>query len=100
MDLTSKDRKKLKSLAHGLNPYVHAGKEGITDQLVAEVVRALNDHELIKVKISALDRDEFRSLAGEISERSGSALVDTVGRMAILFRESDNPERQGNLLGR
>ncbi len=98
MDLSSKERKTLKGLAHNLQVYAHAGKEGVTDQFIEEVCRTLNDHELIKVKISADDREEFKGIAAVICQQSGATLVDTIGRMAIIYKESNLPEKRKRLL--
>jgi RNA-binding protein len=98
MDLTTKEKKTLKGLAHSLSAFAHAGKGGVTEKFIEEIQRTLNDHELIKVKISAEDRAEFKELAEEICEKSGAALVGTIGRMAIVFKESNKPEKRKHLL--
>jgi RNA-binding protein len=99
MELTTKEKKTLKGLAHGLSAYAHAGKEGVTDSFIEEIRRTLNDHELIKIKISADDRSEFQGLAEEICEKAGASLVGTIGRMAIVFKESSRPDKRKHLLG-
>ena len=98
MKLTTKQKKTLKGLAHPLTPFAQAGKEGVTDKFIEEVLRTLNDHELIKVKISADDRGDFKELAQDICEKTGATLVDTIGRMAIVFKESSKPEKRKHLL--
>src|SRR4051794_12624517 len=49
--LTARQRAALKARAHALEPVVRIGHAGVTDAMVAEIDRALEAHELIKVKI-------------------------------------------------
>jgi RNA-binding protein len=91
--LTGTQRKYLRGLAHPLNPVVHVGRGGLTDSVLAAVGRALDDHELIKVKI-ALDRDERAEIAGRIAEGCAAELAGTVGTIAILYKEHRDPARR------
>ncbi len=49
-------------------------------------MRALADHELIKVRVQAADRDVRDALIAELAAGSGSTLVGRVGHVALLFR--------------
>lgn len=92
-DLSSKQRKYLKGLAHGLSPVVAVGKSSLTDGVVAETQKALESHELIKVRIDLDDGDTRRELAAGLSERTESNLVGTIGKIAILYRQrAEDPE--------
>lgn len=86
MDLTSKQRKYLRGLAHPLEPVVRVGKAQISDSLVAETDRSLESHELIKVRIDVDDGDARRSLADDLAARTGAAVAGTIGKIAILYR--------------
>lgn len=88
MPLTTKQRKHLKALAHELDPVVRIGKGRISDPLAAETVRSLEAHELIKVRIEA-DGDVRHTLAAELADLTGSELVGTIGKIAILYRERE-----------
>ena len=48
--INSKQRSKLRSLAHHLKPIVNIGKLGITEGSISSIDEALDSHELIKVK--------------------------------------------------
>jgi RNA-binding protein len=89
MPLTSKQRKHLRALAHELDPVIRIGKGRISDPLAAETVRSLDAHELIKVRIEADDGDVRRNLAAELADLTGSELVGTIGKIAILYRERE-----------
>jgi RNA-binding protein len=84
--LTTKQRAALKARAHALEPVVRIGHAGVTDAMVAEIDRALEAHELIKVKIGEGDREQRAVHADTISARTGAALVQRVGRVLILWR--------------
>lgn len=89
-ELTNIQKKKLKALAHKLKPVVLIGQKGITDSLVKAVDKALEDHELIKVKFIDL-KDEKIELSEKVAGDTGSFLVNMIGNTAILYRE--NPEK-------
>ena len=57
MQLSNKQKKHLKALAHHLDPVVLLGANGLTEGVVAEIDLALEHHELIKVKIPGDDRE-------------------------------------------
>ena len=50
MTTSSADKKYLRSLGHPLKPVVTVAGNGLTESVVTEINRALNDHELIKIK--------------------------------------------------
>ena len=84
--LTTRERAALKARAHALEPVVRVGHAGVTDAMVAEIDRALEAHELIKVKIGEGDRDARVAHAATIAARTGAAVVQRVGRVLILWR--------------
>jgi len=84
--LTPRERASLKGRAHALEPIVHVGNAGLTDAVVLETDRALTAHELIKVKIGGADRGERATLTNALCARTDAAHVQSVGRIAILWR--------------
>jgi RNA-binding protein len=86
MQLTEKQRRHLRGLAHPLKPLVTVGNAGLTDAVVIETQRALHDHELIKVRVSGKDRDERDALILALGERSASAVVTRIGHIAVLYK--------------
>jgi RNA-binding protein len=89
MPLTSSERKMLKAKAHKLEPVVQIGAKGLTDDVVAEIERALNAHELIKVRAGSLERDERDAVLEQICGRTGADQVQQVGKVFVLFRKKD-----------
>jgi RNA-binding protein len=90
--LTPRERAGLKARAHGLEPVVQVGQAGLSDALVAEVDRALQAHELIKVKLGGADRETRASLTQDLCARTGAAEVQQVGRVAVLWRPRPTQE--------
>jgi putative YhbY family RNA-binding protein len=86
LPLTSRQRARLKSRAHALEPIVQVGQGSVSDPVVAELDRALTAHELIKVRINGTDRDARRATAEDICTRTGAAAVQQVGKILVLWR--------------
>ncbi len=94
--LTDAQKKHLRRLGHDRKPIVLAGKGGIGATLVSELDRALTDHELVKVRARASDRDERDTLLGELARATRAELVHRIGHVALFYRA--NPDKPGILL--
>ncbi len=78
-------------MAHHRQPLVYIGKAGLSERVVEEIETALHHHELIKVKFQDF-KDEKKALAAQIVTTTGCGLVGMIGNVAILYRESLDPE--------
>jgi putative YhbY family RNA-binding protein len=87
--LTAAQRKALKARAHKLDPVVQIGGKGLTDEVVAEIDRALKAHELIKVRATGLEREARDEALTSICEKTGAQTVQQVGKVFVLFRKND-----------
>ena len=87
--LTGKQRKHLRGLAHGLEPLVHVGGSGVTDAVLHAVDGALLAHELIKVRLH--EPDDKRADAEALAVGTGAALCGLIGHVVILYRP--HPEK-------
>jgi putative YhbY family RNA-binding protein len=85
--LTPAERKALKAKAHKLEPVVQIGTKGLTDEVIAEIERALGAHELIKVRASGLERDQRDVALEGICNRTGAEAVQQVGKVFVIFRK-------------
>lgn len=92
-DLTSAQRKHLRGLAHGLDPVVHVGQQGLTEAVLEEIDSALEAHELIKVRFVDF-QEEKKSLSREIAENLDAHVAGTIGHVAILYRQHPDPEER------
>jgi len=86
MLLTEAEKRRLRGRGHALHPLVRVGSAGVTPGVIAELDRALHDHELVKIRISASDREERDQAITQLVEASGAALVTRIGHVALLFR--------------
>ena len=90
--MDSAERKALKARAHNLEPVVLIGSKGVTDEVIAEIDRALKAHELIKVRAPGLDRHQRADALGSIVERTKAENVQHIGKVFVLYRKNDDDE--------
>ncbi|MCG6872166.1 MAG: YhbY family RNA-binding protein [Gammaproteobacteria bacterium] len=91
MSLTGKQKHHLRALAHHASPVVQFGTAGASDAVLAELDLALAHHELLKIRLPAVPRDQRQELVQQVCAASGAEVVGLVGRVAILFRAGDPP---------
>ncbi|MCL7714149.1 ribosome assembly RNA-binding protein YhbY [Stenotrophomonas mori] len=84
--LTPAQNRFLRGMAHDLKALLQIGGKGVTPALLAELDEVLDRHELIKVKVAAEDREAREAMVGELVGASGSALVQRIGHVAVLYR--------------
>jgi RNA-binding protein len=84
--LSERQLRHLRGLAHPLKPVVRLGTSGLTEAVALEAARALADHELIKVKAPGGDREQRDQMFAALAERTGSVLVQRIGNVAVLYR--------------
>ncbi len=82
--LAGYQRKQLRGLAQQLKPLVQVGEAGLSAGVIAATNQALEDHELVKVRLH--EPADKRGMARELAERSHSALCGLVGHTVILYR--------------
>lgn len=85
--LSSDQIQYLKQLAHPLKPVVLLGAKGLTEAVQNEINVALEAHELIKVRVNAIDRKERDAMIAEICETQQALLVQQIGHLAVLYRK-------------
>jgi RNA-binding protein len=95
----NQDIKQLRTIGHKLKPVVTVAGNGLSDSVAAELERALNDHELIKIKLAVGSREARSAIAGEICERLGAQLVQSIGNVIVILRRTPKPDpRLSNLI--
>src|SRR5260370_16973907 len=92
MALTSSRRSELRAQAHKLDPVVIIGDKGLTDEVIVEIDRALEAHELIKVRAASADRDTRDAWMGTICERTAAQPVQQIGKVLAIYR--DKPQQE------
>jgi RNA-binding protein len=83
--LTNPEIRKLKARAQRLEPMFKVGKAGLSDAFVSGLKDALALHELIKVKFAEF-KEEKKTLAPALAEKTASHLIMRVGNVAVYFR--------------
>jgi RNA-binding protein len=87
MPLDGKRKRALRARGHHLPVAVTVGASGVTAALLAEAERALDDHELVKLRLAAGDRALRAECLARICEALGAEHVQSIGRTALVFRE-------------
>jgi len=96
--LTSERRKQMRAIGHHLKPIVLIGDNGMSTRLLKELHRALEDHELIKIKVRA-ERDTRKIMIHSLCKETGAHCVQSIGAIALLFRAAKRPNpRLSNLI--
>ena len=98
MELTSKQRAQLRSLANSLDTIVHIGKDGIGENLVQQANEALEARELIKCRVLENSMLTAKEACQELAKRTRSEGVQVIGTKFVLYRESHNKEKKDKIV--
>ena len=91
-NLTEKQKKHLRGLAHARDPVVLIGQGGLSPAIISELDTALGAHELVKVRARVGDRDERDTIFDELAKQTHSALVQRIGNVGVFYRaRKDKP---------
>ena len=86
--LTGKQKRYLRSLAHNIDPIFQIGKAGINDNMISQIDETLENRDLIKIHILQNNFDDKNDLAQTLSQATNSEVVQVIGSMIIIYRES------------
>jgi RNA-binding protein len=86
LKLTPAERSALRAEAHGLNPVVMIGADGLTESVMKEVANSLDSHGLIKVRVFGDDREARVAMYDKISADLQAAQVQHIGKLLVLYR--------------
>ena len=86
--LKSSQRAKLRSMASHLEPILHIGKDGLTQNTAIQA-----DRELIKATVQKNSDEDVRDVAHQLAEWVGADVVQVIGRKFVLYRESKENKR-------
>jgi len=92
MTLTGKQKNYLRGIAHNKNPVVTIGGKGLTDAVMSEIELALDQHELLKIKLPSNSKAEKVALMAQITAQSNSEPVQLIGRVGVIYRAADEPK--------
>ena len=91
--LKSSQRAKLRSMASHLEPILHIGKDGLTQNTAIQADQALEARELIKATVQKNSDEDVRDVAHQLAEWLGADVVQVIGRKFVLYRESKENKR-------
>ena len=92
MTLTGKQKNYLRGIAHNLNPVVMIGGKGLTEAVMSEIELALDQHELIKIKLPSNAKAEKVALLAQITGKSDAEPVQLIGRVGVIYRAGKEPK--------
>ena len=98
--LTSKQRSEFRAQANDLETTLMVGKEGVTENVIAEADRLLTARELIKGKVLEAALMSAREASDAICEATGADGVACVGNKFVIYRFSEKCQEERNQTGR
>ena len=98
--LTSKERSELRAQANAIDTTLIVGKDGVTENVVAEADRLLTARELVKGKVLETALMSAREVSDEICEATGADGVSCVGSKFVIYRFSEKCQEERNQTGR
>ena len=93
MVLSQEQKKQFKSIGHHLKPVLTIADNGLSEGVMAELERALVDHELIKIQLRVAERDDRHALIEELCRSARCELVQSIGKVALVYRKNPKPNR-------
>ncbi|MDA8258210.1 MAG: YhbY family RNA-binding protein [Betaproteobacteria bacterium] len=98
--LSPVQRRALRAAAHHLNPVVSISQKGLTPSVLTEIDRCLKAHELIKLRLYGIERENREALFTEICTALNCAEVQHIGNLLVLWRENEvSVEANAGIIG-
>ncbi|MBE6979327.1 MAG: YhbY family RNA-binding protein [Ruminococcaceae bacterium] len=98
--LTSKERAELRAQANTIDTTLIVGKDGVTENTIAEADRLLTARELVKGKVLETALMSAREVSDEICAATGADGVACVGYKFVIYRFSEKCQEERNQTGR
>lgn len=93
MEITGADRRALRAMGSGIKATVFVGKDGVSDAVLSAIDEAHAARELLKVRILDNCPADRKAVAADLAARSGSAMVQLLGRTVLLYRRDPETPR-------
>ena len=85
--------KKLISIGHNLSPVLRITKQELSTNVMRELNRALDDHELVKVKIVG-EKEVRNHLFLKLKDLPETEVIQKIGGVMLLYRPSKETNRK------
>ena len=89
MELTGKQRAQLRAMANELEPIVHIGKGGITDNIITQMSDALKARELVKGRVLENSLLSAREACDRLAELCRAEPVQVIGSKFVLYKRNE-----------
>ena len=86
--MTSKQRATLRSMAQSIRPIFHIGKGGINDNMINDIVTALDAHELIKIDVLRSCESTAKEIIDGLAAAIGAEPIQAIGGKIVLYKRS------------
>ena len=93
--MTGKDRAFLRKNANNMDPVCIIGKDGVDNEVITSVRRAITARELIKCKVLETSPCTAREAADEISDAINCDVIQVIGGKFVLYKYNKDIARYG-----
>jgi RNA-binding protein len=98
--LTSKERAELRAQANSIDTTLMVGKDGVTENVIAEAENLLNARELVKGKVLESALMSAREVSDELCAATGADGISCVCSKFVIYRFSEKCQAERNQTGR
>lgn len=98
MELTSKQRAQLRSMANSMEAVVHIGKGDLGENLIRQTDEALEARELIKCRVLETSELSPREAAEALGRATRSEVVQVIGTKFVLYRQSHKKDKKDKIV--
>ena len=97
--LSSKERAELRAQANSIDTTLMVGKDGVTENVIAEADKLLTARELVKGKVLESALMSAREVSEAICEATGAEGISCVGSKFVIWRFSEKCQEERNQTG-
>ena len=90
--LNQRDKKRFRAIGHHLSPIVTIAGNGLSTSVLSELSRAIDDHELIKIRVLTGDRNECNVTMAEIKKQLDVEVIQSIGKVALVYKSAARPD--------
>ena len=91
--LTSKQRANLRKQANSIDTIFQVGKDGVGENLIAQLLDALEARELIKIRVLENALMTPREASDIVCEATGADPVQVIGTRFVIYKKSEKNPR-------
>lgn len=70
-----------------MQPTINIGKSGVTDNMIAEIKKQLQRHDIVRVKLLPAAGEERKALMERIAHETKAKVISSVGFVMVLSRK-------------